>query len=1144
MSPNKLLASIVLLISSVLVYAQESIPGRKIICPADPNHSDHFVPPPKSYQERLVNGRSNISGGANFEVNYIGFSNEAQAAFQKAVDIWSSILKSDVTIRIQANWTPLATGVLGSAGPTQFYRDFENTPYKNTWYAVALAEKLAGKDLNAPNEPDITASFSSSFDWYLGTDGQPGNKYDLVTVVLHEIGHGLGFAAYGAGNGDGIGYWDLSGGFAGMYSPFIVDGNGASLLDMEDGSTALATYFTSNNLFLNNELAVKSNSGTPPKIYAPRTYSGGSSISHWDDATFDGTINALMTHAVGAGEAVLDPGPNTLSVFAEMGWFTSGYRHKPVSLIEATKPLVISTKIFSDTSIVSSDLKVKYFYEGTQDTLSVSMVLAGDTYSATINLDGHHSILKYYIEGLSDGFNRSYTSPIDISESLYSVTILGAFQQLNTPYALTDGGDFESNAAHFSSLSSNSNYRLWERGDATADFSGLNTTTAWKTKIGGDIGKPSLPTSNILLSQPIDLSDTTMDYVVAFDYLMDVASDGELTLLSTIDTTSTFESLDALNTGLGTNWYDIETASFSSSTLDEGGNFKIVSVEFPLYELAGKKPMIGFDFRLGGDKADTVYEVQGVLIDNFEVKASTPKARFYSLESGKSLFPGSEVSFYFASNGASSYLWEFGDGETSIEKHPKHIYAIGGKFSVKLTIQYPSGSDSQTLTEYISVIENKGANYTLADGGNFETDNGDFTAENIAGTRLSRGKSTITGKDGTNSGDFAWVFGLNDAEYTDDSEAYLYTSVFDFSLVGKYTLSFFAKYSFEDEWDGFILEYSIDQGVTWEKLDDNVRGDWYDMLSDPDAVFGPNTPIFSGNTNGVFVQKKSDVSFLGGQSSNVAFRFTILTDAAVVDAGVALDDFTLTGPVVGPVSAALISSKISGTGGCENQVISFSADASGSISGISWDFGAGATPETATGLGPHEVTFLEGTNLVKMTVIGVDQSVIIEDTTVVSSEAHIASISAVNNFDGSFTLTASDGDSYQWLLDKEPIEGATSQTLITFENGEYSVEIYRGTCLGTISFQRLRVAGLLPADDNIKLFPNPVIGLTKLANSGKYESASVRVIDLSGKEVIWQQVEHIKEDLEIDLAVVNKGIYLIEVVFDNKYFYRSKVIKD
>lgn len=53
---------------------------------------------------------------------------------------------------------------------------------------------MAGQNLNTPTEFDIEASFNSGFsNWYLGLDGQGSGQFDLVTVVLHELGYGLGF---------------------------------------------------------------------------------------------------------------------------------------------------------------------------------------------------------------------------------------------------------------------------------------------------------------------------------------------------------------------------------------------------------------------------------------------------------------------------------------------------------------------------------------------------------------------------------------------------------------------------------------------------------------------------------------------------------------------------------------------------------------------------------------------------------------------------------------------------------------------------------------------------------------------------------------------------------------------------------------
>ena len=51
---------------------------------------------------------------SDFQVTYTGFTSEPQAAFQYAVDLWSNVLDIDVPIKVDARWSPLPAGVLGS----------------------------------------------------------------------------------------------------------------------------------------------------------------------------------------------------------------------------------------------------------------------------------------------------------------------------------------------------------------------------------------------------------------------------------------------------------------------------------------------------------------------------------------------------------------------------------------------------------------------------------------------------------------------------------------------------------------------------------------------------------------------------------------------------------------------------------------------------------------------------------------------------------------------------------------------------------------------------------------------------------------------------------------------------------------------
>ena len=344
---------------------------------------------------------ANIEKKSNFIVNFNTVPTVARGAVQAAIDVWSENFSSTVPVNVNVSWGRASSyGILAAASAKNNFANFPNAPDKTLYYAAALANALAGKDID-PTAPELEITITSDAPWYYGTDGKcPPRSYDLESVILHEMGHGLGFIS---GN-----YYDQYSGYGRIDQPTPFDAyaqlpDGRRLADMPSPSIETGKALTS-PLYWSGENAIKANNGIKPPLYAPSIYEPGSSISHLDERTFSQSgANSVMTPNLDSGEVFHLPGSLLLAMIDDM-------RVKPPAGIAygtPQPPQNVKALVSDKSAIVEFDPPVN-FRSAQISSYEVKNVQSGD--SVIVNES------PAIITGLSNG--SKYTFTVSATNSL------------------------------------------------------------------------------------------------------------------------------------------------------------------------------------------------------------------------------------------------------------------------------------------------------------------------------------------------------------------------------------------------------------------------------------------------------------------------------------------------------------------------------------------------------------------------------------------------------------------------------------------------------------------------------------------------------------------------------------------------------
>ncbi len=310
------------------------------------------------------------------------------------------------------------------------------------------------------------------------------------------------------------------------------------------------------------------------------------------------------------------------------------------------------------------------------------------------------------------------------------------------------------------------------------------------------------------------------------------------------------------------------------------------------------------------------------------------------------------------------------------------------------------------------------------------------------------------------------------------------------------------------------VSYSTDGGYTWENFADYYSGSQFisiDMVS--------STKGFAGT----FCGEWSDGMFVFGEPSAELLAQYTASDAGGVD--------------------SLF---------CANTDVTFTNSSTGVIDSYTWDFGADATPASATGVGPHNVQYANaGTKTVSLTIVDANTS----ESDIYESDVTIATttpndIDAINGpqhvlvtTTETYSVAEQENSYFAWTINPSLWTGESNTNEIDiyfagFITGSIEVFAYNGCGEGGSAELEIDYnVSVSELENNISIYPNPVLSSLNILNA---KNSIINIYTTKGKLVSSYKITN--NDFSID-PQLDAGLYLIDIIIDGKKISKKIVVK-
>lgn len=380
------------------------------------------------------------------------------------------------------------------------------------------------------------------------------------------------------------------------------------------------------------------------------------------------------------------------------------------------------------------------------------------------------------------------------------------------------------------------------------------------------------------------------------------------------------------------------------------------------------------------------------------------------------------VSFINLTDNGTSYHWDFGDGETSTEENPVHVYLADGVYLVVLTATNNCGLD--VYSKYIEIVT---------------TPEADFSSDKIKGCS----PLTVQFEDQStpNTTHWAWSF---PGGTPDTSNAI--NPLIVYHTPGVYTVSLTASNSAGSN-TRIRTNYITVEGPPTAAFNYSLNGDTvsFMVVGTPDSVFWD---FGDGDTSSIFNPKHV--------YANEGIYNVTLTVFTLCGQGSITQEVEFVLPPLAGFSAQPLQ-------GCTPLTVTFSEEASANASQFEWHF-PGGNPATSTDTDPVVVYNTPGkydVTLIVSNAAGADTLVKSNYVDALASPVAGFSVDVQNGNEAAFTNGSQYGVSYAWDFGDGNSSNEESPMHTYQEEGEFTVILTVTNPCGTSTYQ-LNVMILLP----------------------------------------------------------------------------------